>query len=347
MEKGILYIQENKELARRFQERFAERGIDLLTAASASEALMVLGRQKILLLLVEYPMPDIRFEEFAERCGTYPDLVFAVCVEKDDPLIITTLVNQYKVKKLFLAPWDIDKIVDEIGDAFEHIRILEEQKEQWLLINKEKSEFEKTLNSLTDSLKKQQYSYYKLNGITQILLTQLREVRSSKKADSEEQYKIIEDIFTTMLKMRTTGSASIDSYESMLLHDLEQIEREYPTFHMVSLKCRLEGKMQKGKVADLRFVLWLLAKYGAVMLDECQMSVNSQMLNPGYAAFEIALGYTAKKKFSNLPKHLVNDLLDEYSVRWEHKELKNALVYQVEFETVSAGEHEYYSEKKV
>lgn len=339
MEKGILYIQENKEFAGRFQKRFAERGIELLTAASASDALTILSGQAIVLLLIDYNMTDMPLGELVERCRPYPDLVFAVCIEEDDPLLLTTLVNRYRFKKLFPAPWDIDEIIDEIEDAVKHARILAEQKEQKRLFDQEKAEFEKTLDSLTGSLKKQQYSYYKLSEVTQILLTQLKGMHAFDSADFEEQYRIIEDIFTTMLKMRTTGTANIDGFEAMLLHDMERIEKEYPGFHAEEIHSCLTGRMRKGKVVNIRFVLWLLAKYGAVTVEKCRMSVTSKLLNPGCAAFEITLKGVVKKPLQDLPKLLIKELLDELSIRWKLEEREDALVYRIEFKTASAGEH--------
>jgi len=339
MEKGILYIQENTEFAERFQKRFAERGIELLTAASASEALTILRGQEIALLLIDYNMSDMQLGELVERCGPYPDLVFAVCIEEEDPLLLTTLVNRYRVKKLFPAPWDIDEIIDEIEDAVMYAGSLAEQKKQAHLFNQEKAEFEKTLDSLTGSLKKQQYSYYKLNEVTQILLMQLKGMQAPESADFEEQYRIIEDIFTTMLKMRTTGTANINGFEALLLHDMEKIKKEYPGFHTEELHSCLAGPMRKGKVVNIRFVLWLLAKYGAVTVEECGMSVISKPLRPGRAAFEITLKGAMKKPLSDLLERLVKELLDELSVRWELEERENALVYRIEFKTASAGEH--------
>ncbi len=339
MEKKILYIQENKELAERFQKRFEERGRQLLTAGSASGALAILSEQEIALLLIDYNLPDMKFDELIGCCSPYPDMVFAVCIDADDPLLAATLVNRHRVRKLFLVPWDIDEIFDEIEDALMRANLLMEREKQERLLHKEKAEFEKILDGLIDALKKQQYSYYKLNAISQILLTQLKEMHSSNLPDFEEQYGIIEDIFTTMLKMRTTGTTTIDGFEALVRHDMEKIEKEHPGFYLEEVNSCLAGRMRKVKVVNIRFVIWLLAKYGAAVMEECRISVTSRLITPRQALFEITLKGIVKKRFPDLAQQLVDEMLDALSVHWKSEKQDDALLYRIEFKTASAGEN--------
>ncbi len=339
MEKGILYIQGNKELAEHFQKRFAERGRQLLTADSASRALAMLGEQEIALLLIDYNLPDMRLDEFMVCCSPYPDMVFAVCMDEEDPLLAEMLVNQHRIRKLFFAPWDMDEIADEIEDALVRADLLIGQEQQERLFQSERAEFEKTLDGLTDILKKQQYSYYKWNVISQILLTQLKEMYASDLPDFEKQCGIIEDIFTTMLKMRTTGTTTIDGFEALVRQDMEKIEKEHPGFYMEKINSCLPGRMRKVKVINIRFIIWLLAKYGVVTMEECGISVTSRLIDSRKALFEITLKGRLKKRFPDLLQRLVNEILDALSVHWKLERQENALLYRVEFKTASSGEN--------
>ncbi|MFT3984483.1 MAG: hypothetical protein QM697_11295 [Lachnospiraceae bacterium] len=339
MEKGILYIQENKEFAERFRKRFAERGIQLFTAASAAEALDILRGQEMAVLLISCKIPGMRLDEFLDHCTRYPEMVVAVCLEEEDPLLVTMLVNRYQVRKLFPAPWDIDEIIEEIDAVLMYMKSAAEQKKQEYLFNKEKAEFEKILGSLTDALKKQQYSYYKLNTITQILLTQLKGMCVPDSPCFEEQYGMIEDIFTTMLKMRTTGTTNSNGFESLILHDMEEIKREYPDFYTEGINSCLSGCIRKAKVVNIRFALWLLAKCGAVVMGKCGILISSELLGSQRAVFEITLKGIVNHSLPDLSEQLVRELLDVLSVRWELENREHTLLYRIEFKTASVGEN--------
>ncbi|HOO28036.1 MAG TPA: hypothetical protein PLU43_06190, partial [Lachnospiraceae bacterium] len=109
MEKNILYIQSNEDVAESFREKFAERGIELIVAASASEAFQVMREREITLLLIDINIPDMRLRNLVEVCTRdFPGVILNVCVDVLSPLLITKLVNRHRIHKIFVAPWNVD-----------------------------------------------------------------------------------------------------------------------------------------------------------------------------------------------------------------------------------------------
>ena len=116
MANKILYIQQNENIANEFRGRFSEADFELIVAKSGEEALSLLEDDKdVLLLLVDINIPDMRLRSLVERVKKVaPQILLNVCIDVVDSLLITKLANRYDIHKIYVAPWDIDEIVDEV-----------------------------------------------------------------------------------------------------------------------------------------------------------------------------------------------------------------------------------------
>ena len=128
MAKNIVYIQANEKIAQSFQETFKERNIELLVAASATEALEIMRQQDIGLLLVDINIPDMRLSQLVEICSRdFPTVIMNVCVDVMNSLLITKLVNRHSIYKIFVAPWDVREMIDEIEESLDEAAISRER----------------------------------------------------------------------------------------------------------------------------------------------------------------------------------------------------------------------------
>lgn len=335
MNKNILYIQSNSEIAASFSEKFAERGIEFLVAPTAAAALQIMEEREIALLLIDINIPDMRLRELVELCTkNFPGVILNVCIDVVTPLLVTKLVNRHHIHKIFMAPWNVDEMMDEIEESIECAQIEMDQKLQENMIYTEKEEFKRTLDSLTAALKKQRYSYNKLNTITQILLAQLKTLGEDSDADVfSGKCSFVSSIFQTMLKMQTTGVTDIDGFEMLVRSDMDKITKEKPDFQAGEISSCLIGTIPKVKAANIRFCLWLLAQYFAAVTDKCRMTVSSSFITATKAEFDVMAEGTVTGKLSEPVEQLIQELLKAFAVEIEQEQQENGILYQMQFLT--------------
>lgn len=329
MNKNILYIQSNSEIAASFSEKFAEREIEFLVAPTAAAALQIMEEREIALLLIDINIPDMRLRELVEVCTkNFPGVILNVCIDIVTPLLVTKLVNRHHIHKVFMAPWDVNEMIDEIEESVECAQIEMDQKLQENMIYTEKEEFQRTLDSLTSALKKQRYSYSKLNTITQILLAQLKSL-----GDDSDLPAFVNSIFQTMLKMQTTGVTDIDGFEALVRLDLDKITKEAPGFRAGEISSCLIGSIPKVKAANIRFCLWLLAQYFAAVMDKCTMTVSSSFITATKAEFTVQAEGTVAVKLPEPVEQLIQELLRTFSVETGQEKQENGILYRLQFLT--------------
>ena len=150
----IVYLQTNEKIAASFQEEFLKQEIEMLIVKSGEEALEIISKEKVLLLLLDINIPDMRFRKLVDRIRAIsPQIIINVCVDVVDPLMITKLSNRHRVHKIYVAPWDVNEIIEEVKESIE-IAIINEQinirEEQ---ISSETNELKNTVESLKNTLK--------------------------------------------------------------------------------------------------------------------------------------------------------------------------------------------------
>ncbi|HOO29194.1 MAG TPA: hypothetical protein PLU43_12080, partial [Lachnospiraceae bacterium] len=217
-------------------------------------------------------------------------------------------------------------------------QIMMDKKIQEQTLYKGREEFQQTLDNLTAALKKQQYSYYKLNMITQLLLTQMKEFTYLEMDEHQALYDLVNEIFTTMLKMQTTGAGNIGRFEETVNADLKKIGREHPGFTTGEISSCLIGDILKVKASNIRFVIWMLARYGAAVMKECRLTVSSHFVTATKAMFEITLHGELSEKLPDVVEQMVQELLAAVSMSVKREEREGALVFHIEFLTPFADE---------
>src|SRR5574344_403786 len=218
----IVYLQTNEKIAASFQEEFLKQEIEMLIVKSGEEALEIISKEKVLLLLLDINIPDMRFRKLVDRIRAIsPQIIINVCVDVVDPLMITKLSNRHRVHKIYVAPWDVNEIIEEVKESIE-IAIINEQinirEEQ---ISSETNELKNTVESLKNTLKKQQSSYSKFIKLTDCFVKALAE---RDEEPDKEKLEFIKDIYVTILKMQTTGSFDIDKFEDNIRKDIEELK---------------------------------------------------------------------------------------------------------------------------
>lgn len=258
MAKNIVYIQANEKIAQSFREMFSERGIELTVATSGQEALEIMARQDVGLLLVDINIPDMRLSKLVEICSRdFPTVIMNVCVDVYNSLLVTKLVNRHAIHKIFVAPWDVHEMINEIEESLDAAEIAREQVLHEKKLMQESDELQGTLHSLTEALKRQQYSYGKIRVITDLFFSYILQTGGEDEENNAKTAQL-KKIFDTYLKMQITESIEIDKFEDVIRADIEKLTANAPGFCPDAVSsCLIEG-VPKFRAADIRFALWLI-----------------------------------------------------------------------------------------
>jgi len=263
MDNTIVYIQSNEKVVENFRERFSEKNIELIAVKTAGEAIEVLRRNEIYLMLIDINISDMRLGELVRIVNQeFPSLILNVCVDVLNALTITKLVNRYGIHKIYVAPWDVDEMIEEIEESIEYANIMADTKKQERNVYNEMENFKQTMASLTAALKKQQYSYAKLKGISDLMIHECGNFDVSDPEVYERRFRELILAFDTYLRMQTTGSLDTNNIEATIRSDYEETKKRHPAFTYDSLECCLVGGVPKVILSNIRFSLWSLAEYG-------------------------------------------------------------------------------------
>lgn len=283
----IVYLQTNEKIAESFREEFLKQDIEMLIVKSGEEALEIISKEKVLLLLLDINIPDMRFRKLVDRIRAIsPQIIINVCVDVLDPLMITKLANRHHVHKIYVAPWDVNEIIDEVKESIE-IAIINEQinvrEEQ---INSETNELKNTVESLKNTLKKQQKSYSKFLKLTDCFINAIEE---SEEELNKEKLVFIKDIYTTILKMQTTGSFDIDEFEDNIRKDLKELKALAKGISTSVIESCLFAGQSRVYAQNIRFTIYMLARLYAQFYNDFSINVSSHFITTKEAEFVIEI----------------------------------------------------------
>ena len=301
MAKNIVYIQANEKIAQSFQETFQERGIELIVAPSAEEALKIMAEQDIGLLLVDINIPDMRLSKLVEICTReFPTVIMNVCVDVMNSLLVTKLVNRHAIHKIFVAPWDVREMIDEIEESLDASAISRDRILQERAARTKNEEFQLTLHSLTDALKKQQYSYGTIRAFTDLFFQYALTLASPAEGDatgqtadgaggsgdptvaeSEENRKLLamlKQIFDMYLRMQTTEALDAANLSQTIRSDMEKLSQNAPGLSAGTIECTLPEGLSKTTIANIRFAIWMIT-YQALQ-EHAGVTVSVSTVSP-------------------------------------------------------------------
>ena len=107
----ILYVDDDSENLVVFEALCAGR-FDTLTAESGQEALTILGREEIGVLLADQRMPGMTGVELAERASKdYPDVVRILITAYTDLSEAVDAINRGQIRSYLRKPWDQQELL--------------------------------------------------------------------------------------------------------------------------------------------------------------------------------------------------------------------------------------------
>ena len=313
MDTSILYLQANERIANNLKGRFNDEGIEFIHASSAAEVFELLGQREFYLTLSDGFIPDMRVHEFVKKCAKeYPDMILDVCTDLKDPQYIPMIVNEDCVRKVFLAPWNIDDIVEgvkaSIDEAFIHRDLVRRINE----LRQDEKSFSDTIEKLRGALLKQQYSYNKIAPFFNRVLDAFLKLK-----DMGSTYSgFVKKSCDKMLRLQTTSYFKVDSLSDIIAENMNDALRNNDNVNVGRIKSCLYGEVPRSSMADLTFALWILSLVEGVKCSEATLDVESRYITSKKCEYRLSVHGTKRVEVAVeiqvFVANILNNMIDEY-----------------------------------
>ena len=132
----------------RMLERLLRRHYRVLTANSGEEALLIMQREKVSLIMTDQRMPGMLGTELLRKCQTMsPETVSMVITATSDMNTFIDAIRRSGASRVISKPWDPDELLRMVQDALgKYERGLENQRTMSML--KQVSENVKQIKNL-------------------------------------------------------------------------------------------------------------------------------------------------------------------------------------------------------
>ena len=306
---SILYIQANGDIAKTVKEHFPAAECEFLIADSGEMAFTICEERKIFLIIVDSNIPDMKQPDFIKKCmEKYPSVYYAVCLDHIDISQISSITANPNVKKLFIAPWDIDEMVDEIMDTYDAYKIKQDFKDREAQLESDEYGFDQTLRHLKASLVRQKYSYNKLNPLFDKTLQAFiqRNTVNVRTAD------FIRMVCRKILLLETTATVNNDNLEKMMKMAVAEISDKYKLEYRIDeLHSCIETEISRNGMANIVYLMYLMAGYEATKGVEATLSFNSRFLSESTVEIDISAELKVQEADNDVNKE-ANRELKEY-----------------------------------
>jgi signal transduction histidine kinase len=121
---AVLYVDDDVRNLHAFRLSFKDR-FRLVTAGSGHEALEILAREPIAVLLADQRMPEM---SGAELCATvkqrFPDVVRMILTAYSDIASVVEAINGGQVSRYFIKPWRDEELADAMRAGIEAFQLV-------------------------------------------------------------------------------------------------------------------------------------------------------------------------------------------------------------------------------
>ncbi len=131
MKSKILFVDDEKEILASMEKIFSTNtDFQLFYADNVKEALSVLNREKIDLIISDQSMPEMTgIEMFIYIKKKFPDTLRILLTGHSDLALAIAAVNDGEIYRYITKPWDILELRSAVDKALEYINLKKENKE--------------------------------------------------------------------------------------------------------------------------------------------------------------------------------------------------------------------------
>lgn len=151
MKNNLLFVNQNREIIRKFLEAMKEYGMEIDTANTAEQVVAVLKKKKYKVVITGIDLPGYNGSKIIAYLNRYfPQTVCMVYTSRLELAHLKLLVNERKVFRIFQKSADFrEEICNAVMEAFEYYDIQEKKHQEKLIL-------EQKIKSARDNLKELQ-----------------------------------------------------------------------------------------------------------------------------------------------------------------------------------------------
>lgn len=124
MEKKLLLVDDEENILRSLKRLFRQESYTVFTANSAEEGLKILETNRVSVILSDQRMPGMLGSDFLSLVkDRHPNTIRIIMSGYTELESITSAINDGAVYKFLLKPWDDEKLLGHVRDAFSHYEL--------------------------------------------------------------------------------------------------------------------------------------------------------------------------------------------------------------------------------
>ena len=150
----LLFIDDEANILSALKRLFQPLGYNILTAKNGPEALALLEKETVDLVISDMRMPQMTGAELLEQMrGKWPDVVRILLTGYSDMTSTIAAINRGEIYRYISKPWDDNDIVLTVRDALERKHLLAEKKRLEALTSRQNEELKALNASLEDKVR--------------------------------------------------------------------------------------------------------------------------------------------------------------------------------------------------
>jgi len=125
MTETVLFVDDEENVLNAVERIFTGSAWRIIRAASAEEALLIIGREEVAVLVSDNLMPGIKGVELLSRVKSIcPDTVKILMTGHADIPTAIEAINKGEVFRFVEKPWDNDVLINTVKEGMERYRLL-------------------------------------------------------------------------------------------------------------------------------------------------------------------------------------------------------------------------------
>ena len=124
---NVLFLDDEPNVLNSISRLFVDENYGVALASSTEEAMDILGREKIKVVLSDHRMPDISGIEFLRRVKSrFPDAVRILFTAYADFSAAEHAINTSEVYRFINKPWDSNELKAAVARAIHYFDLVKE-----------------------------------------------------------------------------------------------------------------------------------------------------------------------------------------------------------------------------
>lgn len=125
MAESILFVDDEENILKSLLRTFADSGFFIRTASEAGQALEIMQKDKIAVLVTDNMMPGMSGMELLEKTKSIsPDTIKVMMTAYTDLSTVIEAINRVEVFRFIVKPWDNNQLLTTIREAVDRYRVI-------------------------------------------------------------------------------------------------------------------------------------------------------------------------------------------------------------------------------